>query len=110
MKDLLSPILMQHNGGQSLFISCPGCKHLHPIAIKPEGHPTGQCWDWNGDVNKPTFSPSLLCCAGYPAARCHSFIRDGNIQFLDDCYHELAGKTVPLDPIPDWWIDAEGDE
>lgn len=24
------------------------------------------------------------------------FIRDGQIQFLGDCTHALAGKTVPL--------------
>lgn len=28
---------------------------------------------------------------------CHSFVTDGNIQFLDDCTHELKGKTVPLE-------------
>ena len=30
---------------------------------------------------------------------CHSFVKDGQIQFLSDCSHELAGQTVPL---PDW--------
>jgi hypothetical protein len=29
--------------------------------------------------------------------RCHSLVTDGNIQFLDDCTHELKGKTVPLE-------------
>lgn len=29
-------------------------------------------------------------------ACCHSFVTDGKIQFLADCTHELAGKTVPL--------------
>jgi hypothetical protein len=32
---------------------------------------------------------------------CHSLIRDGQIQFLTDCTHELAGQTVPLAPIDD---------
>ena len=27
---------------------------------------------------------------------CHSFIRDGRIQFLGDCTHHLAGQTVDL--------------
>ena len=30
-------------------------------------------------------------------AICHSFITDGSIEFLPDCTHELAGKTVPLE-------------
>jgi hypothetical protein len=28
--------------------------------------------------------------------RCHSFVVDGQIQFLGDCTHKLAGQTVPL--------------
>jgi hypothetical protein len=32
---------------------------------------------------------------------CHCFIRDGQIQFLLDCTHALAGQTVPLPPIDD---------
>jgi hypothetical protein len=35
----------------------------------------------------------------YPESRCHSFVKDGWIQFLGDCYHELKGLTVE---IPDW--------
>ena len=30
---------------------------------------------------------------------CHSYIKDGQIQFLTDCTHALAGKTVPLEPF-----------
>ena len=30
---------------------------------------------------------------------CHSFITDGKIQFLSDCTHDLAGKTVELPDI-----------
>lgn len=29
---------------------------------------------------------------------CHSFVFDGEIRFLGDCTHALAGKTVPLEP------------
>lgn len=110
MGQLLSKILYSHNGGKTLFIQCPGCKNLHPIAVDPSAHPAGQSWTWNGSYDAPTFNPSLLCNDHYPSKRCHSFIRDGQIQFLDDCYHELAGKTVPLAPIPDWWLDPEEEE
>jgi hypothetical protein len=84
---------------------------------------TGATWSFNGDLNKPTFSPSLLikgtrfsdvgqadydawAVAGYPDRQgkpfdsvphvCHSVVSDGMIHFLGDCTHELAGKTVPL--------------
>ena len=30
---------------------------------------------------------------------CHSFVRNGRIEFLGDCTHGLAGKTVDL---PKW--------
>lgn len=31
-----------------------------------------------------------------PKSVCHSFVRDGQIQYLGDCTHEYAGKTVDL--------------
>jgi hypothetical protein len=47
-------------------------------------------------VNKPTVSPSILFCPDEPARRCHSFITNGMIQYLDDCHHALRGQTVAL--------------
>jgi hypothetical protein len=91
---------------------CPGCAMNHSIV-----HAPGR-WDWNGDLVKPTFSPSILVQGTIPVTdeeiarimrgehvepvpfRCHSYVEDGNIRFLDDCTHALAGKTVPL-PFPD---------
>lgn len=72
---------------------CPGCKCGHQICTG-----TGQ-WTFDGDMEKPTINPSVLCYE-IPEAkipRCHSFVRAGVIQFLSDCSHELAGKTVPLE-------------
>lgn len=101
--------------------TCPGCGDVHMVDTTR--------WKWNGDMEKPTFSPSLLIrtghhvpnrkdegcwctfneeqrAAGKPETRfecyvCHSFVRDGQIQFLSDCTHSLAGKTVPLFRIMD---------
>lgn len=39
--------------------------------------------------------PQLLVRLG-PDKRCHSFIKDGKMQFLADSTHELSGKTVEL--------------
>lgn len=59
------------------------------------------CWSWNGDVEKPTFRPSLLRTRdGYVS---HSWINDGKAQFLHDSTHELAGQTVELLDLPPWW-------
>jgi hypothetical protein len=34
--------------------------------------------------------------ANCPPSICHSFVRDGRIEFLSDCTHRLAGQTVDL--------------
>ena len=64
-----------------------------------------EAWFARHDVDKPTLSPSVLVTGQFwvngvkDERRCHSFVRDGRIQFLDDCTHSLAGKTVDLPEI-----------
>jgi hypothetical protein len=72
------------------MIMCPGCGC---------GHLFDDRWTFNGDMKKPTFSASMSVNANDPASRCHSHVRDGQIQFLNDCWHLLKGKTVPLEPF-----------
>jgi hypothetical protein len=39
--------------------------------------------------------------AGKPLPqRCHSFVRNGRIEFLGDCTHALASQTVDLPDLP----------
>jgi hypothetical protein len=66
---------------------CPGCGHEHAFT---------SIWIFNGDMDKPTVIPSILVDRDKPERRCHSFIKDGKIQFLSDCHHALAGKIVDL--------------
>lgn len=93
-------------------IMCPGCETEHIIYTKSlfEKCPV---WSFNNDMEKPTFSPSLLVRTGkyVPghedfddegynfSSICHSFINNGMIQFLDDCTHKLKGQTVELPNI-----------
>lgn len=75
------------------MVFCPACKC---------GHGLDSRWTFNGNYDKPTFSPSLLIQGHLGSDKygtCHSFIRDGMIQFCSDSTHELSGKTVPLDTI-----------
>jgi len=81
-------------GGNILWFHCPGCKCTHPFEVDC----AERGWTWNGSMDKPTFTPSLLCNQGSDFV-CHSFVTDGKIQFLGDCYHDLKGQTVE---IPDW--------
>ena len=102
----LSTILRSYEGGGVLFW-CPGCEGPHGIKVAPQ-HAPGSAWGWNGDVDRPTFTPSILVTydgpdAGQlddghriPFAVCHSFVTDGRIQYLGDCTHPLAGQTVDL--------------
>jgi hypothetical protein len=71
-------------------------------------HPS---WIWNGDAERPTFEPSVHVQAHYKADPddptdcdvdfvCHSFVRDGRIQFLGDCTHLLVNQTIELPDFP----------
>ncbi|TXK52393.1 anaerobic dehydrogenase [Pontibacter qinzhouensis] len=79
------------NDPGTYVFECPGCKCSHKIDSK---------WSYNGNPDKPTLSPSVLVRMDRPphpeVKICHSFVKDGNIQFLSDCTHELAGQTVEL--------------
>lgn len=51
---------------------------------------------FNGNFEKPSFVPSLLCYGDGYHPRCHLWITDGIIKFFDDCDHDLKGQTVPM--------------
>jgi hypothetical protein len=99
---------------------CPGCLCLHSIPYEGDHE---RLWTWDGNTEKPTFAPSLLVNSGhyipghagdcwcdynegsrargereapFKCERCHSFIRSGQIEFLSDCTHSLAGQTVDV--------------
>lgn len=78
---------------------CPGCEGAHSVRVNAEHTNTSGCWGWNGSEDSPTFTPSILVDRGTPGRQCHSFVKDGMIQFLSDCWHSLAGQTVE---IPAW--------
>jgi hypothetical protein len=76
----------------SWLFFCPGCDSIHQCDTR---------WSYNGDPAHPTFRNSVLVHAEPSIGRplCHSYVTDGRIQYLGDCTHALAGKTVDL---PDW--------
>lgn len=97
---------------------CPGCNEEHAFDNR---------WKFNQDFDSPTISPSYLMRFShsseannkkaldfhknkgrYPTLKelpydthevCHSFIKNGKIQFLNDCTHKLKGQTVELPNI-----------
>ncbi|MDQ4681435.1 DUF6527 family protein [Stenotrophomonas maltophilia group sp. RNC7] len=108
-----------------LTFKCPGCNLHHTLPV--DGRPSA--WRFNGSTDRPTLEPSILarggCCyepdwhdqerrrgiaepcdKGCPdedgismCHTCHSFVRGGQIEFLSDCTHAMAGKTVPLPAV-----------
>jgi hypothetical protein len=100
--------------GDCVTFKCPGCGDTHVVPVPP--HP--RAWTFNGSIDKPTLSPSILVRSGHHAPHwkpgdncwcgkdygfscyvCHSFVRDGRIEFCADSTHALAGKTVDLADI-----------
>ena len=118
----VSPILRSIAVGRVAFW-CPGCDASHQVPVA-DTHNPGMNWGYNGNAEAPTFTPSILVrsghfvpghdggdcwCStkdadgedwGFSCGICHSWVTDGQIQFLPDCTHALAGQTVPIPPWP----------
>lgn len=88
---------------------CPA-GHWHYINTIVPNQQNAQ-WNFNGDVNNPTFTPSINERTGYyvdpniqgdeewlkkNSYHCHFVITDGKIHFCGDCSHGLKGQTINL--------------
>lgn len=79
------------------FIWCPACQKGHPFWV--DDHPE-KTWVFNGNFERPTFTPSLRVYGDYPETACHLTLTDGKIFFHGDSPHSLAGQTVELPAYP----------
>jgi hypothetical protein len=90
---------------------CPGCEEMHVIATDGKNH-SGAQWTFDGNLESPTFSPSINIRTGprptVPEGRpdasqidvCHYFLKAGVIEYLGDCTHAMKGQRVPLPDLP----------
>ena len=91
------------------IVECPACTDANEGSVHlfyakmGDGSPG---WSFDGNLDHPTFSPSMLCRGGQGHV-CHSFVRDGRIEYLPDCTHSLAGQTVEL---PEFTFVKEAEE
>ena len=121
----LSNILRSQAGGRVAWW-CPGCDAPHAITVEGPS-----AWTWDRNAETPTFSPSVLTTGTrmtvegeamlargesptdgrYPSVetRCHSFMKGGQMEFLSDCTHALAGQTVPISRWPESFGDGDFD-
>lgn len=88
------------------YFWCPGCSTHHGYRTQRGEVQSGPTWEFNGDEARPTFTPSLLCNGNakpedlHPhttSHRCHIYVTDGQVRYLGDCTHKLAGQTLPLE-------------
>lgn len=91
---------------QALAFICPGCVrtdggtglHMLPVNTTVKS----PSWDFDGNLETPTLSPSILTKWGDKFV-CHSFLRAGVFEFLTDCSHAMAGQSVPMVDLPEWF-------
>lgn len=93
---------------KALHLGCPGCGGAHRIVVWQAPGETGPVWEWDGNLDAPTVSPSILVRWTWGPERiqkaCHSFLRAGRWEFLADSTHVLAGQTADMTPVPDWLV------
>lgn len=83
---------------------CPACDEMHMIP---------DTWAFDGNVEKPTFTPSVKLTANYgPLSTkhppgpycCHYNLIAGELHFHGDCTHAVRG-VVPLPELPEGYRD-----
>ena len=85
---------------------CPGCNSPHSFnVVSPRFAKDVPVWTFNGDMEKPTFSPSLRVFYTHPQTKeqktiCHLFLTDGKLIYQGDSGHDMKGQTVDLPDIP----------
>lgn len=99
--------------GRDLGVSfvCPGCGGIHHVYTQDTPKEViGPRWTFDGNMKRPTLAPSINSIGIMdlqkeepddwdPKGICHSYVREGRIQFLPDCTHSKAGQTLDLHDI-----------
>lgn len=106
MKTILRQINDHGTNYQALMFVCPGCVEIFPGSTGLHVLPVNTTmknpsWDYDGNAFLPTLSPSIR--THYEEGKlCHSFLKAGVFEFLNDCTHPLAGLKVPIPDLPEW--------
>lgn len=94
---------IQKTSDDWISFHCPGCGYGHGIPITAENpKSSSRGWLWNRSFESPTIFPSIAINASgkdTSVPKCHLFISEGKIQFLSDCTHHLAGKTIGMEDV-----------
>lgn len=86
----MSKVLVGNNHGKAYhLVRCPACGNSHSFDER---------WTFNGDLEKPTFFPSMLVTSADDKGNktvCHSFLTEGVWNYCADSTHKYAGQHVP---------------
>lgn len=75
---------------------CPGCECYHNYILEYFNGRVGPKWSY--DEHSKSFIPSLKATRQEPGKKhvCHIWSLNGSVQYLSDCTHHLANKSVPF--------------
>ena len=94
-------------------VYCPACEHAHRfdvegrVEVQKDGSVKDANWTFDGNLELPTFSPSLKSTSTYWENEkwvdkvCHSYLRNGLWEFQKDCTHAMKGQKVPMVDFPE---------
>ena len=51
--------ITEPNGQRRFWFICPGCMTMAPLAIRPVIDGSPQSWEWDGNTEAPTLTPSI---------------------------------------------------
>lgn len=111
----LTPELLSDGSGTAYLFYCPSCRSHHSFVCRRERGKHTANWQFNGDMERPTFTPSLRIISSRPRpgvpvdnvggsdmeeyTMCHLFVTDGVIHYCGDTPTAFAGKQVPLEDL-----------
>jgi hypothetical protein len=112
MKSRLRNISSDTVSYTALLFVCPGCisqgpngyDGLHMLPVNSPHLTDRPSWDFDGNFEEPTLSPSILSRRGTEDSPliCHSFLRGGIFEYLSDSTHPLTGQKISIPDLPTW--------
>lgn len=84
---------LRKQGNGHFHFWCPACESAHWFRT---GYAAGPNWQFDGNFDKPTVTPSINVGPYTPEARCHSFMTAGVLHYQVDCWHEYKGLSLPM--------------
>ena len=79
--------------GRAIYFFCPGCGQKHGVQVQQPGDRHHEGFRWNGCRHGPSVSPVMTFRGRH---LCKGYLVNGQIQYLADSTHALAGQYVPL--------------